>query len=332
MRTYIYFDSGTTNMRGYLLRADGALLGSARAALGSKDSAISGCNSVIVDGLYALYEELLSGANLRDSDVEAVYASGMVTSPYGVHEIPHVPAPIRASEFITHVYPYFEDTRFHRTLHLIPGLKTEGERLCDINNMRGEEIEAIGAIPEIRARFGDEPVGLVFPGSHTHTLLVRGDVIEDALSNFTGELYSAIRKNTILAPIMDIAVSEYDAEMIRLGVENLREYGFTRALYLCHTMRLFDRETPLRRASYAEGVILGGLCQSLDQNCAQKWTALRRLVVVAEPVTARLYCQLLRNCRAPLEVSAIECGSEWIPALQGMRYILNVKGDKGRHA
>lgn len=328
MKTYVYFDSGTTNMRGYMLREDGALICSAKARLGSRDSAISGHNAVVVDGLHALYEELLSASGKCDSDVEDIYASGMVTSPYGIHEIPHVVAPVSVSEFVTHVQPYFEGTRFHRTVNLVPGLKTDGARLCDINNMRGEEIEAIGAIPEIRARFGDEPVGIVLPGSHTHTLLVRGEILEDALSNFTGELYSAIRKTTILAPVLEIDVDEYDAEMICMGVENLRKYGFTRALYLCHTMRLFDRETPLRRASYAEGVILGGLCQSLDQSCAERWKTLRRLVVVAEPSTAKLYCSLLRNCQTPLEISAVESNAEWIPALQGMRYILQVKREK----
>lgn len=174
-------------------------------------------------------------------------------------------------------------------------------------------------------QFGEQEVAVVMPGSHTHTLLVKNGVIEDLLANFTGELFAAIRKDTILAPILNAKVEQFDADMIALGVDNLCKYGFTRALYICHAMRLFNEGTPASRASYAEGVILGGLCQSLDQCKEERWKELENLVVIANEATADIYCKLLKNCQHSFHVHSLLIGKDWIPALEGIRTLMKIE-------
>lgn len=321
----VYFDSGTTNSRGYLLSSDTSLIDSEKRAIGSKDSAIAGDNSVLIDGLYEIYTSLLRRNNILDADVERIYASGMVTSPYGLCEIPHVCVPISLDKFVESMQTFREEKRFHRDIRLICGLKTQANYATGVNNLRGEEIEVIGAIPELTRQFGEQEVAVVMPGSHTHTLLVKNGVIEDLLANFTGELFAAIRKDTILAPILNAEVEQFDADMIALGVNNLRKYGFTRALYICHAMRLFNEGTPTSRASYAEGVILGGLCQSLDQRKAEQWKELKNLVVIADEATADIYCKLLKNCQNSFHVHSLLIGKDWIPALEGIRALIKIE-------
>ena len=77
----LYFDSGTSNTRAYLLDREFRICDSAKRAVGSKDSAIAGTNRVLIEGMKALYDQVLAANSLTDGDVEAIYASGMVTSP-----------------------------------------------------------------------------------------------------------------------------------------------------------------------------------------------------------------------------------------------------------
>ena len=323
MEKYIfYFDSGTTNSRGYLMAADGTLLGSKKCAVGSKDSTIAGDNSVLIDALYTLYTELLRDNGLSDADIGQIYASGMVTCPYGLCDVPHVCVPVTVESFAKQIYPFFEDKRFHREIRLVRGLKTVGDSAKEINIVRGEEIEVIGVMPELSRRFGDREVAAILPGSHTHTLLVKDGAIRDLLSNFTGELYCAIGKDTILSPVLNAKVDQYDAASIRQGVNNLRKYGFTRALYICRAMQVFNEGTETTRASYAEGVILGGLCQALDCFREEKWPGLQDLVIVADAKSADVYSKLLENCRHDFRIHTLISDRQRIPALDGIRVLM----------
>lgn len=325
MKYTVYFDSGTTNSRAYLLDGGNRLIAQAQKGIGSKDSAAAGTNTVLIDGLYALYSELLANNGVSDSQVEELLLSGMVTSPYGIKEVPHAVAPISFFEFVQNTGTHYEETRFHRELRLVPGLKTVSDDLANVNNVRGEEIEVLGASRRLRAYTQNGPVAVVLPGSHTHTVLIEEDRFSDMLSNFTGELYAAIRKETILAPILNVQPESYDEDMIALGVKNLRSYGFTRALYICHAMRLFEKETPARRAAYAEGVILGGLVQSLEICCETKWQGLRQIVILADRKKADLYHKLLKQSRIGADIGALCIGNDFIPALEGARMILGRK-------
>ena len=322
MKVTVYYDSGTTNSRAYLLGENCELLATAKREVGSKDSALAGSNKVLILALKELYDELLSQTGLSDGDVDAIYASGMITCPSGLHEVPHLTMPLTVEEFISQIVPFYEDTLFNRVINLVPGLRTLGDSIDLVNNMRGEEIESLGVMGEVQRLFGDEPVGLVFPGSHTHTVRVRGNVLEDALSNIGGELYAAIEKDTILGTVLRVRPAHYDADMLSLGVANLHRYGFNRALYIIRAMDLFSRETPERRAAYAEGVILGGLCDSLDEACSTRWKDLHHIAVVAEDPVCEMYCSLLRNCKSDLDIVPLHAVPGSTPALEGMKMIL----------
>ena len=50
----LYFDSGTSNTRAYLLDREFRICDSAKRAVGSKDSAIAGTNRVLIEGMKAL--------------------------------------------------------------------------------------------------------------------------------------------------------------------------------------------------------------------------------------------------------------------------------------
>ena len=187
----LYFDSGTSNTRAYLLDRDFQVRYVAKKAVGSKDSAIAGSNRVLIEGMRALHDQVLAENGLGEENISAIYASGMITSPYGLKEVPHLPLPLTVKKFADSLYPFREDTCFHREIILVPGLKTLSDDFSFVNNMRGEEIEIIGALEELKAMDDVQDAAMIFPGSHTHVTYVQGEEITGIISNFTGELFYA---------------------------------------------------------------------------------------------------------------------------------------------
>ena len=309
----LYFDSGTSNTRAYLLDREFRICDSAKRAVGSKDSAIAGTNRVLIEGMKALYDQVLAANSLTDGDVEAIYASGMVTSPYGLKEVPHLVLPMTVRDFADSLYPFHEDTCFHRDIFLVPGLKTLSDDFSFVNNLRGEEIEIIGALEELKAERDVENVVMLMPGSHTHGIYIQGDQITGIISNFTGELFYALKQDTILSPVLTSDSLELDEAMVRKGIENLERFGFNRALYICHAMRIFEQGTPQQRLSYGESVIMGGVRQSLEYYCEHFWKECRTVALVSDEFMYRLFSMILEGSRYIDRII-------WMPISDGKSY------------
>lgn len=321
-----YYDVGTSNVRIFLLDGEKRLLCTRRRTLGAKDAAIAGSNRPLLEGMKALYDEALAETGWTDGEVEAIYASGMATSPYGIFEIPHYPAPVTAEEFARRgVTPYWESTVFGREIYLISGLKTVGTDVSSTNNTRGEEIEVLGVLPELAARYPGRQTAVILPGSHTHVLLAGQGRLTGILSTFTGELFYALKQDTILAPVLSVESDRPNPVAVALGLENLRRYGFNRALYIGHAMRVFERESPHFRRCYCEAVVSGGVIEALDAYCEERWTECDTAVVVANPYMAELFTLLLAGSRRIRSHSTLTADGERSYALEGLRGILNIR-------
>lgn len=291
----LYYDSGTSNTRAYLLSRDFEVLYTVKKNVGSRDSAIAGSNRVLIQGMWELYDRVLSDNALEEGDISAIYASGMITSPYGLKEVPHLVLPITVQGFADSLVPFLEDTCFHREIVLVPGLKTVSSDFSLVNNMRGEEIEIIGALDELSASGAPEELAMILPGSHTHITCLQGEQITGIISNFTGELFHALQKETILSPVLSWDGLPPDREMVHKGYENLKKFGFNRALYICHAMRTFDEGTPHQRFSYGEGVILGGVRESLEYYCEHFWPGCRTAALVSDEFMYQFFSILFED-------------------------------------
>ena len=309
-----YFDSGTTNTRLYLLDERFHIICQEKAGIGSKDAAICGSSRTLITSMKELYDRALESCGLRDEDVEALYASGMVTSPYGLKEVPHQQIPVSIETFAGSLYPYFEDEAFHRTIYLVPGLKTPGEDMTFVNNMRGEEIEVIGALDDLPQPPGG--VAVILPGSHTHVAYIKEKQIKGLLSNFTGELFHALKTATILAPVLS-AEEELDEPAVKRGYQCLEEFGFNRAIYMAHAMRIFEKGTLQERFSFGEGVINGGMRQSIEYYCENFWEGCRTVALLGNEFMYKLYSYIFEDSKRIKEVL-------WLPDSESMPY--SVKG------
>ena len=68
----VYFDSGTSNSRIYLLDKDFQVLYVDKKNVGSRNSSIEGSNRVLIEGLYELYTKLLQEKHLTEEDVTSI--------------------------------------------------------------------------------------------------------------------------------------------------------------------------------------------------------------------------------------------------------------------
>lgn len=267
----IYYDSGTTNTRAYLIK-DGKILQRMERQIGAKNSALKKDNTILLQELYHMYGELMAQVNITDADVAHIYMSGMISSPSGIVEIEHLPVPVDKDKLMNATARYQENRYFKRTLEIIPGIKTLQygemacpETACNVNIMRGEEIEIFGIL-KVNPKLAKGRCILVLPGSHTQAVFIEEGWITNLSSNITGELYKAIDKETILGASIDGDEPwEIDASMVCLGYKNAHTYGFNRALYILRVLDLFTEATLNQRRFYMEGVLNAGVMDAVAE-------------------------------------------------------------------
>lgn len=321
----MYFDSGTSNTRVYLLNSAFEICYMDKVNVGSKNSAIAGNNRMITEAICQLYKSVLKKNELTDNDITEVYASGMVTSPYGLKEIPHLNVPVSVCTFANSLYKYYENDYIKREILLIPGLKTESKEFSFVGNMRGEEIEVLGTLNGLKDRC-IQNAALVLPGSHTHITYAKSDTIDDILSTFTGELFYALQSDTILSPILDRGSHSLDKEMIQLAVENLHRFGFNRAIYIAHCMRIMNKYTPEQQFSYCEGVINGGVRTSLEYYLRNRWNDCQAIVFVCDEYMYKLFELVFEGSEFKEKMMWFPLTTESCYAVKGLERIIEEKG------
>ena len=318
----IYFDSGTSNTRIYLLDEKLKQVCMKKRPIGSKDSAAAGSNKVLLENLKEMYDEVLAENGVSDCDVKRIFASGMLTTPYGIVEKPHVIIPVTVEQFAKNHPSVYEGNYFKREIELIPGLKTVGDEISKVNNMRGEEIEIMGAMEYFPESCDGKSVALVMPGSHTHTALIRNKCVEDILSTFSGELFYALKKSTVIAPVLSAKVEHFDREQVLKGYDNLVKYGFNRAIYIVHAMRMFNEGTEAQRVSYAEGVIMGDIINALDQRCEETWVDCETAVIVCTKEIYELFEILFTKSKRIKTLIWLPIDDQTSYAVEGLRQII----------
>lgn len=285
----VYFDCGTSRTRGYLIE-DGQIIGFNKLDIGSKDVSIHNDKSILIDAMKNIYDTLLVSLNFHDSDINNIYASGMITSPYGLVEVPHAVTPIDKYKMKKSIYVYYENIAFHRNINLILGLKTTSDlatfkNIEGVNNVRGEEIEVMGICNHIPETWKRSKYIVIIPGSHTHSLMLEGDTVLDIYSTFSGELFHAITSSTILSGSTAVDVKsddKIDLDAVVMGCSNLKKYGLVRAIYIIHAMKIFNVWSNKIRRDCLNAVINGSVVEALVKNMQNKWKDVKHIAVYGD--------------------------------------------------
>lgn len=252
----ICVDAGTTNTRVWLTAGD-RVIAKARAGVGVRDTARDGSSQRLRDALRELIHQVRQDFAHPQ---ECVMAAGMITSPLGLAEVPHVSMPAGLNELAAatrqYSFPEITDLPFM----LIPGARS-GPRRCDPESvgttdvMRGEETLLIGL----------HALGLLAPQSTLLNLGSHWKAIEfdqyariaSSLTSMTGELIHTAQTQTILAgSVPQARPGEIDQTWLEAGMREQRLSGLARALFCVRLLEQGSDGSAEQRLSFLIGAFL----------------------------------------------------------------------------
>lgn len=255
---YLTIDAGTTNMRVRYIE-DKEILSCVKVNAGVRVTAIDGNNQRLKTSLKNAIEESLQKADRNIDKVDAILASGMITSNLGLVEIPHLTAPVGIVELaegiVAKKFPEIVD----QPIYFIPGVKNavaedDVNAVENLDMMRGEEAESLGA--GILRGIKDEFV-FISPGSHTKFVFVdKEQRIQSCCTTLTGELLAAISGHTILSDSLSVdLIQTIEPSFIKMGIAAARKCGLTKACFQVRVLDTLQDTTENERANYLAGAL-----------------------------------------------------------------------------
>jgi 2-dehydro-3-deoxygalactonokinase len=267
---FLACDWGTTNLRAWVLEADGRVLAEREFPAFGVSRLLPG------EAAQRFRHEVRSG--LQAEQLPAVLC-GMIGSTLGWVVAPYVDTPVDLKALARKLVRVDEPGP---PVFIVPGVKGPGfGRAPEV--MRGEETQVLGWL----AGDPDRRQGLrlvVHPGTHAKWVLVENGRIVRFLSAMTGELYDVIRKHSVLR-------AEVTAMDEGAFAEGLEAAGDGDAL----ATRLFSARTRVvagDRRPESTGAYLSGLLIGAEVAATPRLLGVERdipICLVGEPALCRWY-------------------------------------------
>ena len=216
MANYITIDGGTTNTRINLVK-NNEVVDSLKFNVGAKNG--SKLKETVEKGI----KNILENNKMSEKDIEKILACGMITSEFGLCNLPHITAPAGLDEL--------SESMFETTIEIsqipfvfVRGVKIPGENFQEVDMMRGEETELMGFNIEKDTLY-------VLPGSHSKLIYTdeKGRISKFS-TELTGELISAVSKETILKDCISFE-AEADEEYLLKGYDYAVKEGVNAAFF-----------------------------------------------------------------------------------------------------
>lgn len=245
MKSYITIDGGTTNTRVSLV-TDGNVIQTIKISAGAKSG---------IDDKTHLEKEIKAAVDTltqNNDRIEKIIASGMITSEFGLYNLPHIHAPAGIGELHTGMYETVLPQISEIPFVFIPGVKTGGTDLEQTDMMRGEETELIGMAEHLRSE-----CMYVLPGSHSKLIKTdkQGRIAEFATA-LTGEMIFALSQGTILKSAVELSQTEIDDEYLISGYKYCDRNGINEALFKTRILKNSFHCTPSEAYSFFMGTVL----------------------------------------------------------------------------
>lgn len=285
----IAVDWGTSNFRAFLLDADGTIL--------SRRSSPRGILQVegaqFADALRAEVGEWLAQGESR------ILLCGMVGSRQGWVEAKYLPCPVGISDLANSVTKVPFDSA---DIRLVPGVAAQ-----DIDGipevMRGEETQAASLL---ESSANDSLV--CFPGTHSKWIHLIDHKIASFTTSMTGEMYAAIRKQTILGRTMAADSLTDNAAFLQGIARSANAGGLLHHLFGVRTLTLMDKLKEEAAASYLSGLLIGHEVRSAMPNPGSVH------LVGAAPLCA-LYAQAIEACGGSATVEEEDAAARGLAAI-----------------
>jgi len=257
---FIAVDWGTTNRRAYLLDAKGK------------------CTDEFEDGKGILsveqggFPEAVAEIRTRLGDLPLLMA-GMIGSNRGWIEAPYVHCPAGLDDLIGKLV-WAEQGR----TAIVPGVAYLSDDRADV--MRGEEAQIVGAVG---AELIPQDCLVCHPGTHNKWVHVDDGRIVTFRTVMTGELFSLLKKHSILSDLLSTEIEREEA--FRAGIRHgLTSGSVTSDLFSVRASVLLGRSRRDDAMSFTSGLLIGA-----DLRVGLAIAADAEIVVMGRPELTRLY-------------------------------------------
>jgi 2-dehydro-3-deoxygalactonokinase len=280
MASIVGINWGSSAFRAYLLSKDGVV----------HDEHISknGISGLDRDGIERALHDAIGGW----SNIEGIYASGMIGSNIGWIEAPYTecaasPEILSSAIVATKIGTY--------QVRIIPGVAcTRADGAPDI--LRGEETEIFGALALDRSSgLKDLPHGLMLlPGTHTKWCRISGNCLLDFFTAMNGEIYDRLTTMGLLASVVEGQAEIGDA--FERGVARGRTSGLNlgTALFEVRAMVIRKLMSKSDAASYLRGLLIGSeIADAVNIYGDAIGPAARPMPIVGNAPLGRLYAHAL---------------------------------------
>ena len=275
---FIAADWGTTNRRAYLMDGTGKCVDEFEDDKGI----MSVPNGGFADAVAEIRERLGD---------HPLLLAGMIGSNRGWVEAPYVPVPADLSDLARGLVWAGEREA------IVPGVSTLHNGRADV--MRGEELQVLGGL----AAGLISPNSVVcHPGTHNKWVQLREGRIHRFATVMTGELFSLLEKNSILAQLMQAAVEPNDA--FKAGVRQALDRQMLPAqLFGVRASVLLGELDDKDAASLVSGLLIGA-----DVHIGMSFPLAARVVIMGRPELTRLYATAIGVAgREAIELDGEQC-------------------------
>lgn len=269
-----FLDGGTTQTRLRIWDGQHVRFDAAR-PVGARQGAMDGHTRALRTAVRELIEEARGQFAL-----DAVVACGMLTSPSGLAEVPHLLAPVSAQQLASGTVRL--DIEGCGEIFFIPGVRTGN---TDV--MRGEETEVTG----LRQRLTlTGPVNFLHFGSHDKLIVTNDEGIQGSQTNINGELLSVLTGQTILraTTVPPDALEKVDWDCWQQGLESARQHGLSQAAFLVRVNGLLGGLTPEQGTSWLLGALAEANLRWIEAAEPSANTVLYGRATATEPFAAYL--------------------------------------------
>lgn len=267
-RALLCVDMGTTRTRVWVYQKDHIWAHTAK-DFGVRDVARGTTREALSKQLSELITDTLDlarAAGLADMPT-SIAAAGMITSPLGLVNLPHISVPAGPSEIAEAIKSVRLNSGLSRPLYLVPGLVTGNGKgstteVLASDVMRGEEVLVIGMLMRGLLSPGGAVLNL---GSHWKLIQTNMDGrITGSHTSLTGEMIHAVHTQTLLTSALPQERPEnLNAGWLSIGAKEESRSGLSRALFCVRLLEQSGETTTQQRISFLYGAFIEAELRSL---------------------------------------------------------------------
>jgi 2-dehydro-3-deoxygalactonokinase len=264
----ICVDMGTTNTRVWIVN-DGNIVERISEQVGLRDAARERNKSLIRDALRTLIAAARARATQRNLQAECMLAAGMLTSPLGLCEVPHIPTPAGERELAQSLHKFTDGEISDLPVYLVPGIRSGPlapslEELDQTDLLRGEETVIVGLL---QAQILPQNATLLNLGSHWKAIRIDEQCrIASSYTTLSGELIHALQAQTVLASALPQGrFDELDLEWLEGGRRFENGNGIGRSLFSVRLLEQIFHIGPIALSSFLLGAIVESDLRSMEK-------------------------------------------------------------------